>query len=160
MIGESGLETINFGITWSRVHKNGNVMKSAIDHGLTNKPLPIKNHFKIPIDYSDHSMICVDMNIKVQKSGVSTTYCKDFRKIRKNPQILLNKLASIEWELFKDMEDMDDMENFWSRKINECLDCVAPQKTRSFKHKIHYLPKEVQELIKIRENLEKKHKSN
>ena len=105
-------------------------------------------------------LIFENQNIKIQKSGFGTAFCRDLRKIRKKPQILLNKLASIEWELFKDMEDMDDMEHFWSRKINECLDCIAPQKTRSFKHKIHYLPKEVQELIKIGENLEKKHKSN
>ena len=37
IIAECGLDLINFGITWCRTHKNGNVLKSSIDHALTNK---------------------------------------------------------------------------------------------------------------------------
>ena len=94
-------------------------------------------------------MICVDMYIKVHKSRGNTSCNRDFRKIRKNPQILLRNSANIQWELFKDMEDINDMKIFWSNEINECLNSVAAWKTRSFKHKLNYLPKEVQELIKI-----------
>ena len=35
LVGECGLEIINFGMTWNRNHKNGNVLSSAIDHALT-----------------------------------------------------------------------------------------------------------------------------
>ena len=35
MIGKCGSELINFGITWNRIHKDGNVLMSSIDHGLT-----------------------------------------------------------------------------------------------------------------------------
>ena len=32
MIGEYGLEILNFGNTWYRSHKDGTVLKSAVDH--------------------------------------------------------------------------------------------------------------------------------
>ena len=85
LLGECGLELINFGITWSRSHKNGNVLRSSIDHALTNKPNFINDYFKIAIDYSDHSMIGVDLSIKVHKSQNNTITSRDLRKIRNNP---------------------------------------------------------------------------
>ena len=63
MIGECGLEALDYGITWCRNHKNGKILKSAIDHTLTNKIASIKNYFKTGISYSDHSLICVDINV-------------------------------------------------------------------------------------------------
>ena len=67
IIGECGLEILNFGITWNRICKDG-VVKSAVDQAFTNKPYSIHNYFKTLIDYSDHDMICVDLNMKVSKS--------------------------------------------------------------------------------------------
>ena len=54
------------------------------------------------------------------------------------------------------MEDIDDMENLWSKGINECLDLVAPWKLRKIKPKRYCLSKEVQKLIKVRKGLETK----
>ena len=46
MIGECGLELLDFGITWSRIIES--VLKeSAIDHALTNKPEAVKDYFKV-----------------------------------------------------------------------------------------------------------------
>jgi hypothetical protein len=50
MIGENGLDIINFGTTWKRPNRD----ESAIDHALTNKPESIKDYQKIEILYSDH----------------------------------------------------------------------------------------------------------
>ena len=67
MIGEYGLEILNFGNTWYRSHKDGTVLKSAVDHALINKTASVKNYFKTAINYSDHDMICVDLNVSIQK---------------------------------------------------------------------------------------------
>ena len=37
MVGELGLEILDYGVTWNRI-KNGSVVKSAVDHAITNKP--------------------------------------------------------------------------------------------------------------------------
>ena len=66
MVGELGLETINFGITCYRTHKD-NLVKLAVDHAFTNKPKSIHSYYKSPIDYSDHSMICVEMSMNISK---------------------------------------------------------------------------------------------
>lgn len=66
LIGECGLEVIDFGVTFSRPCKK-EFIESALDQALTNKPASIKNYFKIPIDYSDHNMICVHLKTKVLK---------------------------------------------------------------------------------------------
>ena len=41
MIGECGLEILNFGITWSRTHNDGTIKKSSIDQAITNKPIAV-----------------------------------------------------------------------------------------------------------------------
>jgi hypothetical protein len=64
LIGECCLEVINFGMTWERV-QNGNLITSAIDPALTNKPSSIESYQKTEIEYSDHDMISVDPNIQI-----------------------------------------------------------------------------------------------
>ena len=49
MVYESGLDFLNFGFTWSRTHKDGSVLKSAIDHAITNKPAFITNIIKMKL---------------------------------------------------------------------------------------------------------------
>ena len=71
----------------------------------------------------------------------------------------MNELAIIEWESLKDMEDVDDMETYWSQQINKCLDLVAPWKTRTIKPKKYDLPKHVQAVIKEKKKLQKIHQN-
>ena len=93
MIGECGLEPINFGITWSRIHKDGNVLMSSIDHGLTNKPSSIKDFYKNSIDYSDHNMVSVEMKIILNGSralkGGGPTPLSDLIENPCKPSLLL-----------------------------------------------------------------------
>ena len=63
MISENGLDEIHFGKTFKRPNRE----ESAIDHALTNKLESIKDYQKIEIPYSDHYLICVDLNVKVTK---------------------------------------------------------------------------------------------
>ena len=51
--------------------------------------------------------------------------------------------------------NISDMVIFWTKEINTCLDECAPWKTRKFKKKKYILSKELQELIQIRNNLQK-----
>ena len=157
MVGECGLEIINFGTTWSRTHQDGNMLKSALDHVLINKPTSVNDHYKLDIDYSDHCMICIDLNIEIPKLDNKIITSRDYRKIRANPKILLMKLANIKWELMKDMENVDQMETFWTQEINNCLNLVAPWTTRSLKPKKYSLPMAVKTEIKKRKALQKRY---
>ena len=80
-------------------------------------------------------MISVNLNCGVPKSQSNTVTSRDFRKLRQNPNFFLKKLAMIQWESFKDMDDVDEMENYWTQEINNSLDLVAPWKTRTIKPK-------------------------
>ena len=105
-------------------------------------------------------MICVDLNVNIAKMPRTATTLRDCRKLRSNPQFFLNELSKVEWEIFVNMEDIDDMEHFWSTQINKCLDVVAPWKSQKFKQKRYQLPKEVQVEIKKQKVLLKRHKTN
>ena len=126
LIGECGLEIIDFGITLSREHRNRNSLSSAIDNALTNKPMSIKSYHKTCIDYSDHNMISVDLDINIPKVQERYIESRDLRKLRKNPEYFLRKLATVKWELLSNLKDVDAMEIFWTNSIIECLDSVWP----------------------------------
>ena len=92
IIGENGLEVIHFGKTYlHRVNRE----ESAIDHALTNKPESIKDYQKIEIPYSDHGLICVDLNVKVTKLKDISSITRDYRKLRSNKTYFLNQLRNI-----------------------------------------------------------------
>ena len=56
------------------------------------------------------------------------------------------------------MQDVDEMEDFYTSTIINSLDEVAPMVWRKIKDKKHRLPKDVQEQLKIRNDLHDKHK--
>ena len=58
------------------------------------------------------------------------------------------------------MEDVESMEEFWTKNTNDCLDYVAPKKTRKPKKNQHCLTREVQSAIKVREDLKKRYQMN
>ena len=62
----------------------------------------------------------------------------------------------MEWNPLFEMENVNDMEKFWTRQINDCLDKVAPQKIRKGKKKKTILPQEVQNELQNRDKLKKK----
>ena len=133
---------LDFGITCCREQKNSQ-LESALDHAFTNKHDSIYSYFKSVIDHSDHDLICVQLKCEVSKALRVVTTSRDFRKSRNNPKYFLNELSKIEWSTFVNMKDVDEMENFWTEKINACLDSVAPWRTRKVKQNRHSLPKEL-----------------
>ena len=80
--------------------------------------------------------------------------------MRINPQLFLKQLSNIEWGNFVNFEDVDEMEEFWTSKINQCLDYIAPWKTRKIKQKKFCLPKVVNDQIKKLKELQKRHRIN
>ena len=150
IIGDMNKKTSrNFGITF-KGKKNEEVLSSVLDHAITNKLVAVSEYHKTLIDdsLSDHHMISVDLNIKTPKFQEKIITSRDFRKVRKNPEYFLRELMSVKWEVFRDMEDVDPMEDFWTKEINACMDILAPWKTRKIKQKRNFLPKEVQSAIK------------
>ena len=58
------------------------------------------------------------------------------------------------------MIDIDEMEKFWTMEINNCLDVIAPWKIRKIKQKRFSLPNEVQNKIKKKKELQRRHQIN
>ena len=151
LIGECGLEILDFGFTWSRIIES--VLKqSAIDHALINKPEAVKDYFKVKFHKSDHDLICVEVKINVQKIHRKSTTTRDYRKVRNNPQFLLRRLNEINWNALDNMT-LNDMVIFYTKEINVCLDECAPWKTKRIKKKKYVLSKEILELMRIRNKL-------
>ena len=69
-------------------------------------------------------------------------------------------MSNIEWCSFVTMNDVDEMEEFWTKEINKCLDQCAPWKQRQIKQKRCSLPKDIQEVIKKKKQLHKVHQIN
>jgi hypothetical protein len=105
-------------------------------------------------------MISVDLNIKIPKLQEKIITSRDFRKLRRNPKKFLKELVNVKWEVFRDMEDVDPIEEFLTIKVNEFMDSVAPLKSKKVKQKRYSLPKEVQSAIKVRKDLKKKFQIN
>ena len=80
-------------------------------------------------------MISVDLNIKTPKFQEKSITSRDVKKLRRNPDFFLNILRNVGWEIFIDMEDVDPMEEFWTKEINKCTDIVAPWKSRKVRKK-------------------------
>ena len=156
MISENGLDVIHFGKTFKRPNRE----ESALDHALTNKPEQIKDYQKIEIKYSDHDLIYVDLNVKVTRLKDFKNITRDYRKVRSNPNFLVNKLTEIGWESLKDMPNVKDMVQFWTSELNKCLDVTAPWKSRKNRKKKFRLPMEVQSAIKKQNELQKEHQKN
>ena len=151
LIGECGLEILDFGFTWSRIIES--VLKqSAIDHALINKPEAVKDYFKVKFHKSDHDLIGVEVKINVQKIHRKSTTTRDYRKVRNNPQFLLRRLNKINWNALDNMT-LNDMVIFYTEEINMCLDECAPWKTKRVKKKKYVLSKEILELMRIRNKL-------
>ena len=95
-----------------------------------------KNRYNIiEIKYSDHDLIYVDLNVKVAKLKDISTTTRDYRKLRSNKKNFLNLLKNINWEVLKDLSNVNEMEKFWTQEINKCLDITAPWKKRRNKKK-------------------------
>ena len=160
LIGECGLDLIDFGSTWFRKQEYATCVRnqeSALDHALVNKPEAIKDFFKIQINNfkTDHNLICVDVKTNVQKITKNSTTTRDYRKVRSNPKFFLKRLIWKNWNVLGSMSDVDDMVNFYSEEVNNCLDECAPWKTRKYKKKKFQLSKEVLEIIQMRNELQK-----
>ena len=96
LVGENGLDIVNFGITWRRII-DGKIKESSLDHLITNNPNTIANHKTVDVGFSDHSAIVADIAIVKQKVKKQKRVSRDMRKIRSNPERFLFELAKIDW---------------------------------------------------------------
>ena len=128
---------------------------SSIDHGFCNKPEAIKNYGTIMTEhYSDHNLIHVELQANVSRKCLETFIARDMRKIRSNPQYFINSLMKVQWAKMADMvNDVDEMEKFFTDSVISCLDETAPVKERKLKLKQYSLPRNVKMEKQIRDNL-------
>ena len=159
-ISNCGLSLIDFGITWRREHKDGSVHESAIDHGLINKPVHLIEATKKEVDYSDHSLIMMEVQCGIPRNHKSQTiHARDLRKIRANPEYLQYALSNIDWTKLAQMEEVNKMVQYWDDEICKVLDKVAPMTERKVKSKQKYeLSKETYQQMRIRDEMLKSRK--
>ena len=128
-ISNGGMKLLEFGITFQRVHQDGKIIQSALDHIIMNKPDQVNDYFKTGLSYSDHSGIILDIQAGISKNRKGLIRkVRDLRKVRNNPQYLQVALANIDWTKLAAMQDVDEMVNFFIKEIEKVLDRVAPFK--------------------------------
>ena len=135
LIASAGIHLITFGDTYFRMHKDGKIVASAIDHALVNKEDSVLNSFKTNCSFSDHSLIVVDVKTEREKQKTHPVKSRDLRTVRSNPKVLQSALADIEWEKLAEMTSVNDMTSFFTEKFQSALDKVAPMKERKVKPK-------------------------
>ena len=99
------------------------------------------------------------MNIK-RKHQEEITKSRDLRKLRSNPGYFQCALANIDWAQLAIMSEADEMANFYTSEIMNCLDKVAPLKNRKHKIQKHKLPNHVLEAIQRRKTLYKEYEQS
>lgn len=152
-LGEGGFDILNFGLTWKD--------RTAVDHCFINKPEAIKKYGKIQIDpnYSDHCLIYVEIEAQVKRRQQEKFQCRDMRKLRSNPSYFIKSLLKHNWDSMAFMNDVDEMEEFYSSSILQSLNEVAEMKWRNPKKTKHKLPPEVQIEVKKRISIHDKFKT-
>ena len=149
-----GMKLLEFGITFQRVHQDGKIIQSALDHIIMNKPDQVNDYFKTGLSYSDHSGIILDIQAGISKNRKGLIRkVRDLRKFRNNPQYLQVALANIDWTKLAAMQDVDEMVNFFIKEIEKVLDRVAPFKNLKNRSKNKFkLSNDTLTEIKKREN--------
>ena len=93
------------------------------------------------IHNSDHHLISVDLLTNISLKHQESVIARDMRKIRANPDYLVNSLREIKWDLLANMVwDVDEMVKFWTSSIIQCVNKVADWKEYKFKLKKYQLP--------------------
>ena len=162
MIGQNGLDIIGFGVTWTRLHKNGKIRKSSLDHGLTNDPSQIVDSKKVEVGFSDHSAVIIDINTNLKKAKRMKRNTRDMRKLRANPNKFVEELRKIDWTYITsgddraNIVDVDDIVNYWTESVQNVLDLLAPKKSKSIgKKKKVQLPPSVKQKLQRRNEMAK-----
>ena len=133
ILGENGLTNKRLGITFERIHEDGTVIQSELDHLVTNCPDEIKDYGTLIFDKSDHRVIFAEIYFDKQKAEKKTVVTRDLRAIRKNPQLLKEAVTKQDWYQLLGMESVDEMVEIWTKQITAALDQVAPKKEKVLK---------------------------
>ena len=134
ILGENGLMNKRLGVTFERIHNDGKVFQSELDHLVTNCPDEIKDCGTLTSDASpDHRVIFAEIYFDKPRPEKKTIVSRDIRGIRKNPNLLREAVARQDWYQLMGMEDVDEMVETWVKHINVALDEVAPKKERVLK---------------------------
>ena len=153
---KNGLQLISYGNTYCRIHKDGKVVQSALDHALTNNLKMVKDHFKIESGISDHAIIGLQLNVGMVKQ-TEKIITRDLRKVRANPTYLCRALVDVDWTVLAEMEDVDKMAQYFSSEYNKVLEKVAPLKEQRVRNKRRpALTPQIVEKLKLRDDAKQK----
>ena len=108
ILGENGLINKRLGVTFERIHNDGTVIQSELDHLVTNCPDEIKDCGTFTSDASpDHRVIYAEIFFNKAKPEKKKIVSRDLRGIRKNPNLLREAVARQDWYQLLGMEDVD-----------------------------------------------------
>ena len=105
----NGMIDYDFGYTWSRIHENGTIRRSAIDQCITNSPEVLANPSKVEVGFSDHDAIFVDLKTSKKPKEQASQIVRNMGKLRRNPDKFQQMIANIPWEKLAEMESVHEM---------------------------------------------------
>ena len=86
---------VDYDFTWSRIHENGTIRRSAIDQCITNSPEVLANPSKVEVGFSDHDAIFVDLKTSKKPKEQASQIVRNMGKLRRNPDKFQQMLANI-----------------------------------------------------------------
>ena len=157
------MKLLDYGITRRREDVNGKIDQSALDIAATNRKERLTKYTKSDWhSWTDHSTITMTINIGMyKKKQQEFYYARQLTKIRNNPEEFKRRLGMIEWEQLANMENVNDCVIFYSEKVAEVIDQMAPMKKKKVKKKPRVrLSPEILALMRERDRIRKQKSIN
>ena len=157
------METPDYSFTRRREDLNGKIIQSALDIAATNKQHKMTGFSKSNWhSWTDHCTITISINIGMQKQKQQEfQYARQLANIRNNQGDFRKRLSMIDWGQLAHMEDVNDCVLFYSEKIAEVIDEMAPMKKKKVRKRPRVkLSPAILEMMKERDEIRKQKSIN
>lgn len=134
MMRKNGSTHLPMGTTFQRIHQNGRVVESEIDHLLANSQELVARHGKLDFPASDHWAICADLRFGVKRQEKISKTGRDMRMVRQNPQQLKGSIARQVWDPLFSSTSVEDMVDYFTNCVTSALNEAARIKTKTLKN--------------------------
>ena len=159
----NNMQILDHGITRRRADLNGKISQSALDIAGTNKLDKMIRFSKSNWHtWTDHCTITITINIGMHKQKQQEYYhTRQLTKIINNQEEFKRRLSKIDWEKLVDMDHVNDCVIFYSEKVHEVIDRMAPMKRKKLKKRPKVkLPPSIIRIMEEKKEIQKQNISN
>jgi hypothetical protein len=157
-LAQCGLENLEIGKTYmaDRLRNDGTVIESALDHIYVSHDQNTKTTAKkMDASSTDHLPIIAEVNFRAQQAKNNTTIHKRCMK-NFTQQKWTGCLAGKEWEDLGKTEDVNEMAQYFNKRVVEALDECAPWKNIKIQKNYKFgISNKTKQLIKERDKVRK-----